>query len=246
MYYAATMLPMPMAMGEAAPTQPVSQRGRSVRSNWSRMSGEPGHEQWLNGRGCSQRKGNNAGDVGDEALQVGEMTLSGGGQSKKEEEAEREEGKYAFSKEEALRQDGRGRTTLMIRNIPNQYDQSMMLDSLDRHFRGKYDVFYLPIDYKNRCNLGYAFVNFIEPAITAEMYDHFHDQKWEKFQSRKVCEVTYARLQGKEQLLAHFRNSRFPSRLEEHLPLVLDPSTGETHVIYPSRPSHCSPNDTPM
>lgn len=40
------------------------------------------------------------------------------------------------------------RTTLMIKNIPNKYDQSMLLETLDRSFSRTYDFFYLPIDFK--------------------------------------------------------------------------------------------------
>ena len=49
-----------------------------------------------------------------------------------------------------------------------------------------YDFFYLPIDFKNRCNLGYAFVNFLDVAGTVECYKHFHSKRWEEFNSRKV------------------------------------------------------------
>lgn len=45
--------------------------------------------------------------------------------------------------------DGRERrTTLMIKNIPNKYSQKMLLAAVDEHHRGKYDFFYLPIDFK--------------------------------------------------------------------------------------------------
>jgi hypothetical protein len=51
------------------------------------------------------------------------------------------------------------RTTLMIKNIPNKYTQKMLLQTMDEQFRGGYDFFYLPIDFKNKCNVGYAFIN---------------------------------------------------------------------------------------
>ena len=56
--------------------------------------------------------------------------------------------------------------------------------------RDMYDFFYLPVDFKNRCNLGYAFVNFPDAADTVRCYEHFHGSHWEEFNSKKVRSVT--------------------------------------------------------
>ncbi|GMH34439.1 hypothetical protein BSKO_02273 [Bryopsis sp. KO-2023] len=129
---------------------------------------------------------------------------------------------FEFNLDEACSETQSARTTLMIRNIPNKYSQKMLLDVLNRKYRSCYDFFYLPIDFKNRCNLGYAFVNFTSPAKTAEFYKEFHAKAWEEFNSKKVCEITYARVQGREALVEHFRNSRFPCSDPDYLPLVFD------------------------
>lgn len=58
------------------------------------------------------------------------------------------------------------RTTLMIRNIPNKYTQKILMQTIDAQgFYGKYDFFYLPIDFKNRCNVGYAFINMASTDV---------------------------------------------------------------------------------
>ena len=44
--------------------------------------------------------------------------------------------------------DQAGKKTLMIRNIPNRYDQKMLIRTIDQTFKGTYDFFYLPIDFK--------------------------------------------------------------------------------------------------
>jgi len=83
----------------------------------------------------------------------------------------------------------------------------MLLQTIDIKFKGTYDFFYLPIDFKNRCNVGYAFINFIDPKTIYEFCLTLNSKKWEKFNSEKVCELTYARIQGKEPLIEHFQNS---------------------------------------
>ena len=98
------------------------------------------------------------------------------------------------------------RTTLMIRNIPNKYTQDLLLEEL-KNYKVKFDFFYLPIDYNNSCNVGYAFINFIHKKFIAEFYSEFHGRKWSKFNSEKICSLAYARLQGTSALKNHFRNS---------------------------------------
>ena len=129
---------------------------------------------------------------------------------------------YAFNVEEARAGDIDARTTVMIKNIPNKYDQTMLLKVLDAKYKGMYDFFYLPIDFRNRCNLGYAFVNFIHSSDAADLYEEIHLHTWSDFNSKKVCEVTYARVQGQEALLEHFKNSKFPCDDINCLPLVIE------------------------
>ncbi|KAA8499437.1 Protein MEI2-like 4 [Porphyridium purpureum] len=99
------------------------------------------------------------------------------------------------------------RTSLMVRNIPNKYTQRMLLATIEETHRGLFDFFYLPIDFKNRCNVGYAFINFVRPTDIVSFFERFHARKWGKFNSEKICEIAYARIQGKASLVAHFQNS---------------------------------------
>ncbi|XP_072978531.1 protein MEI2-like 4 isoform X1 [Typha angustifolia] len=99
------------------------------------------------------------------------------------------------------------RTTLMIKNIPNKYTSKMLLAAIDENHRGTYDFIYLPIDFKNKCNVGYAFINMIDPKHIVSFYKTFNGKKWEKFNSEKVASLAYARIQGKSALIAHFQNS---------------------------------------
>ena len=65
------------------------------------------------------------------------------------------------------------RTTVMIRHIPNKYTQRMLLQEINRHCQGKYDFFYLPIDYMNSANVGYAFVNFVHHYFILDFHKEF-------------------------------------------------------------------------
>ncbi|XP_038987996.1 protein terminal ear1-like [Phoenix dactylifera] len=131
------------------------------------------------------------------------------------------------------------RTTVMIRNIPNKYSQKLLLNMLDNHCihcnekigeegeedepYSAYDFVYLPIDFNNKCNVGYGFVNLTSPEAAYRLYKAFHKQPWEVFNSRKICQVTYARLQGLEALKEHFKNSKFACDNDEYMPVIFSP-----------------------
>ncbi|KAJ8533443.1 hypothetical protein ON010_g13809 [Phytophthora cinnamomi] len=66
----------------------------------------------------------------------------------------------------------------------------MLLAEINRNHRGNYDFFYLPIDFKNKCNMGYAFINFIEAAHIEAFHKEFDGQKWTNFNSEKVCAIS--------------------------------------------------------
>ncbi len=114
------------------------------------------------------------------------------------------------------------RTTLMIKNIPNKYTISTFLEEINIDFKNKYDIFYLPIDYTNKCNLGFAFINFVDSFHIIEFYDNYRGKKWKKFNSDKICELLYAKYQGKKELINHFEKGKVLSfESEEKRPLIL-------------------------
>lgn len=78
------------------------------------------------------------------------------------------------------------KTSLMIRNIPNKYNQSMLTQELDENHEGLYDYIYLPIDPKNKCNYGYAFINLVHPIIILSLYKEFNGKSWKNFNSEKI------------------------------------------------------------
>ena len=114
------------------------------------------------------------------------------------------------------------RTSLMVRNIPNKYTQQMLLNEFTEngHGPGIIDFFYLPIDFKNRCNRGYAFINFVDHRDIMAFHRLYYGKHWRTFNSDKICDITYARIQGKAAMLKRFENSALMEKDEEYKPLV--------------------------
>jgi hypothetical protein len=112
------------------------------------------------------------------------------------------------SKSKADRSDDARKTTVMFRNIPNNYTREMLLELLDvQGFKGCYDFVYWPMDSKKMAGLGYAFINLTSPINAVhfkEYFDGFTD--WE-LSSKKVGEVSWSQpLQGLKAHIARYRN----------------------------------------
>ncbi|KAK7739591.1 hypothetical protein SLS63_001937 [Diaporthe eres] len=95
----------------------------------------------------------------------------------------------------------------MLRNIPNKVDQKMLKRIVDESSWGKYDFMYLRIDFANDCNVGYAFINFVDPLDIIDFVNKRANKRWNCFRSDKIAEISYATIQGKDCLVQKFRNS---------------------------------------
>lgn len=71
----------------------------------------------------------------------------------------------------------------MIKNIPNKYSLKLLCDEIDESHADLYDFLYLPFDFNNNCNVGYAFINFATPSHLQSFYEEFHNKKWLRFRS---------------------------------------------------------------
>ncbi|KAG5931745.1 hypothetical protein E4U53_001634 [Claviceps sorghi] len=77
---------------------------------------------------------------------------------------------------------------IMLRNIPNKVDQIMLKRIIDESSWGKYDFMYLRIDFANDCNVGYAFINFVDPLDIIDFVEVRGNQRCDK-----VAEISYAK-----------------------------------------------------
>ena len=108
------------------------------------------------------------------------------------------------------------RTTLIIRNIPNKYTISLLLNELNKNFEHKFDIVYLPQDYINNSNLGFGFINFINHMHLILFYDEFVGKKWNCFNSKKRCQLAYSKYQGKNELMKYIHTKLSISNLDNN------------------------------
>jgi RNA recognition motif 2 len=99
------------------------------------------------------------------------------------------------------------RTTVMLRNIPNKLQSFEMKRILDAILHGRYDLLYVRTDFGNLCNVGYAFVNFVDTKDVLVFYNAIHGRSWNVHNSDKVAALCYAQIQGTDRLVEKFRNS---------------------------------------
>jgi len=97
--------------------------------------------------------------------------------------------------------------SFILRNIPNKYTQSELLEDLSE-FAASIDFLYLPIDFKNSCNLGYAFINFADGPVADQFLEKYQNGHLARYpRSPKVLTVEHSRVQGNRANTKRFRNS---------------------------------------
>lgn len=103
----------------------------------------------------------------------------------------------------------RGVHTVMVRNLPNRYTQSMLVEEIcSSGFVGMFDFFYLPIDPETNANKGYAFMNFIDSSVSWHFTCSFAGKQMKLVNSKKIVSVCPAALQGFEANYAHYSSLR--------------------------------------
>lgn len=101
--------------------------------------------------------------------------------------------------------------TVMMRNLPNKYTQHMLLDELGiNKFRlqSEFDFFYLPMDHYSAVNLGYCFINFVDPCVANAFAAAFQGRRMRHFNSQKTIVVMPASMQGYEKNYAYYSSTR--------------------------------------
>merc|ERR1712032_1140950 len=121
-----------------------------------------------------------------------------------------------------------GRTTIMLRNVPQSYSRTEMEQLLNvEGFAGTYDLLYFPYDFTTRMPVGYAFANFVTESEAARALEHFSGfARWKSTAEEMPCETMYtsAPQQGWAASIARYRNSpvMHPSVPEHMKPAVYE------------------------
>lgn len=104
------------------------------------------------------------------------------------------------------------KTTVMLRNMPNNYTRALLLELLDREgFACQYDLVYLPIDFESRACKGYAFINLRDSDTALRFFQTFEGYSSWAMPSRKVSGVSWSGTQGLQTHIDRYRNSSMMS-----------------------------------
>jgi hypothetical protein len=118
------------------------------------------------------------------------------------------------------------RTTVMLRNLPNNYTRAMLMELLaSEGFGGDFDFLYFPIDFRTKAALGYAFVNCVDPAAVQRFWRAFDGFSNWMLPSKKVCYVSWCEPnQGLQAHIERYRNSpvMHTSVPDEYKPVLLE------------------------
>ncbi|KAJ8076574.1 hypothetical protein PM082_000997 [Marasmius tenuissimus] len=118
------------------------------------------------------------------------------------------------------------RTTVMIKNVPNKLSSTDLLHFIQSTIGNRIDFLYLRIDFRNECNFGYAFVNFIGVEDLVAFVREKGGKRWNLHSSNKVLELCYADYQGKEALVEKFKNSGIMDEKVEWRPRIFHSEEG--------------------
>jgi hypothetical protein len=109
-------------------------------------------------------------------------------------------------------------TTVMIRGIPKNYEQEMLLAEVEATGLAV-NFLYLPPG-KSKSNRSYGFVNFETEYQAAEFLQGFEGHQWCQGGATKVANVGYATLQGYQQNLEFFSNQEVAKGVAKRTPWI--------------------------
>mmetsp|Transcript_151365 Transcript_151365/g.384739 ORF Transcript_151365/g.384739 Transcript_151365/m.384739 type:complete len:507 (+) Transcript_151365:129-1649(+) len=106
---------------------------------------------------------------------------------------------------EKVRSGADTRTTVMVRNIPKACTREHFVEILANFgLNDSYTFFYMPFDKRRNVHCGFAFVNFQTPEDILTLHEGLQHSLMRLCSNSTPPALSYARLQGQEQLMKHF------------------------------------------
>jgi len=103
----------------------------------------------------------------------------------------------------------------------------------DEGFAGKYDFVYLPIDFKTKLSLAYAFVNLVNAEEAKRFWSHFNGFSDWAVPSHKIASVNWSEFQGLSRHIERYRSSPVMHEgvPDEYKPILL---SGGERISFPA------------
>lgn len=114
------------------------------------------------------------------------------------------------------------KTTLMLRGIPRSFTEEDLIRHIERVAGGQcFDFIYLPWDTKRNANMGFAFVNCVEPRVAHELLNKIQAQTI-SFARDTLRPITalFGHVQGLTLNVAHYIGSSVVVEGQEHSPII--------------------------
>jgi len=163
-------------------------------------------------------------DSEDESVRMPSAVRSQSTQSRVESWADEQDGQDLLEE----------RTTVMFRNVPNDYSRDALMQMLDDEgFAGQYNFVYLPVDFRTQSGFGYAFVNLVDGKIAAGFMAKFNGFSSWSLPSQKVAEVTWSH--PSQGLVIHVERYRNSPVMHESVPDAFKPAMFENgeRIVFP-------------
>lgn len=126
-------------------------------------------------------------------------------------------------------------TTVMLKNVPECFTRARLLYLLCKEgFSGAFNFLYVPLCFKEKTCLCYAFVNFVDERSLERFWQRFHGFRDWGVPSGHIGEVCPCeRHQGLDDIIHYYRNNSVmhPSVPDECKPILL---VGARRVPFPS------------
>eukprot|EP00434_Breviolum_minutum_P022114 symbB.v1.2.019523.t1/scaffold1597.1/size110265/6 len=125
-------------------------------------------------------------------------------------------------------------TTVMLRNLPQCFTRARLLYLLCKEgFAGQFNFVYVPLCFRAKNTLCYAFINFMTLGALADFTKRFNGRRWDIPGNEQVAEVCPCeRHQGLNSIIQYYRNNSVmhPSVPDECKPILL---SGTKRIPFP-------------